>query len=72
MMAKTVAVFSSPAQKGEIVSQQQVDDTTWQWQLGNGVEVWLKQMPDIKKKCVHELGSKRRQSTIGSCIVSSQ
>ncbi|MDO6497488.1 M16 family metallopeptidase [Photobacterium sanguinicancri] len=48
MMAKTVAVFSSPAQKGEIVTQQQVDDTTWQWQLGNGVEVWLKQMPDIK------------------------
>ncbi|MGF1690429.1 M16 family metallopeptidase [Photobacterium kagoshimensis] len=49
MLAKTVSVFPAPMQKGTIISEQQVDDTTWQWQLGNGVEVWLKQMPEIKQ-----------------------
>ncbi|OAN18540.1 hypothetical protein A3K86_06535 [Photobacterium jeanii] len=49
MLTKTVSAFPTPDTKGEIVAKQQIDPKTWQWQLSNGVEVWLKQMPEIKQ-----------------------
>ncbi|MDX1303213.1 M16 family metallopeptidase [Photobacterium sp.] len=50
LMAKTMTDFPVPSTLGAIVSTEQISPDTTKWQLGNGVEVWLKQMPAAEKQ----------------------
>ncbi|PSW07515.1 M16 family metallopeptidase [Photobacterium lipolyticum] len=50
LMAKTMTDFPVPSTLGVIDSIEQISPDTTQWQLGNGVEVWLKQMPAAEKQ----------------------
>ncbi len=68
MLAKTVSVFPTPARKGKILSEQQVDDTTWVWQLSNGVEVWFQQMPETKQNAYMNWAVKAGRSQLDPAL----
>lgn len=50
LIAKTMMDFPVPSTLGTIVSTEQISSDTTKWQLDNGVEVWLKQMPTAEKQ----------------------
>ncbi|MGF1761237.1 insulinase family protein [Photobacterium sagamiensis] len=50
LIAKTMTDFPVPSTLGTIASTEQISSDTTKWQLDNGVEVWLKQMPAAEKQ----------------------